>query len=48
MDVVTVVLDNCFFQNMSGEESFPVLVMVDHVKSMLSAHAVSMKGAVIV
>ena len=48
VDVATVALDHCFFQNMSGEESFPVLVMVDHVKSMLSAHAVSMKGAVIV
>ena len=46
-DVATVALDHCFFQYMPGEESFPVLVMVDHVKSMLSAHAVSMKGAVI-
>ena len=47
VDVATAALDHCFFQSMPGEESFPVLVMVDHVKSMLSAHAVSMKGAVI-
>ena len=47
MDVATVALDHCFFQNMPREESFPVLVMVDHVKRMLSANTVSMKCAVI-
>ena len=47
VDVATIALDHCFFQNMPGEESFPVLVMVDDVKRMLSANAVSMKCAVL-